>query len=195
MCLNMKINASYLWTDSSIVLTWIQGPPTKWKIFVGNRVAKIQEETAAASWRHVPTESNPADLISRGINPTSLFTSTLWWHGPQWLSQEPLHWPAMNLNASRENMEIRNVHVARLQHQEDITQRFSKLNRLIRVIAYCRRYIYNCRHSKANRQTTTLTTRELDPALTCCVKMVQQISYTQEIKQLMERRRLHPPVL
>jgi hypothetical protein len=48
--LNKKIDGSYLWTDSSIVLTWIQGPPSKWKTFVGNRVARIQEETAAAKW-------------------------------------------------------------------------------------------------------------------------------------------------
>jgi hypothetical protein len=75
------INESYLWTDSSIVLTWIQGPSNKWKTFVGNRVAIIQEETSSATWRHVPTLSNPADLISRGVEPTILSTSTLWWKG------------------------------------------------------------------------------------------------------------------
>jgi len=84
--LNLTINVSYLWTDSSIVLTWIQGPPNKWEIFVGNRVSLIQEETSSASWRHVPSQSNLADLISRGIEPTTLSTSTLWWKGPQWFS-------------------------------------------------------------------------------------------------------------
>ena len=54
-----------------------RGPPNKWKLFVGNRVTLIQEETASASWRHVPSQSNPADLISRGIEPTTLSTSTL----------------------------------------------------------------------------------------------------------------------
>jgi NAD dependent epimerase/dehydratase family enzyme len=46
----------------------------------------------------------------------------------------------------------------------------------------------NCWHFKANKKTTTLTTQELDQALNCCVKMVQQISYAQEIKQLMEQQ-------
>jgi hypothetical protein len=92
-----------------------------------------------------------------------------------------------NFNISTENLEIRNMHVALLEPPEDIT-RFSKLNKLIRVTAYCRRFIHNCRHSKANKQTTTLTTQELDQALTCRVKMVQQISYAQEIKQLMEQQ-------
>jgi hypothetical protein len=136
----------------------------------------------------VPTQSNPADLISIGIDPTTLSTSTLWLHGPQWLLKESSYWPLISFNISTENMEIRNVHVALLQPPEDITQRFSKLNKLIRVIAYCRRFIHNCRHSKTNKQTTTLTTQELDQALTCCVKMVQQISYAQDIKQLMEQQ-------
>jgi hypothetical protein len=155
--LNMTLNESYLWTDSSIVLTWIQGPPSKWKTFVGNRVATIQE-TASATWRHVPTQSNPADLISRGGEPSTLSTSTLWWKGPQWLTQEPSSWPAAEFNTPLENLEIRNVHTA-VQPPEDIIQRFSKLNRLIRVIAYCRRFINNCIHSKANREFASNHTR------------------------------------
>ena len=42
--LSITINEFYLWTDSSIVLTWIQGLPNKWKTFVGKRVDLIQEE-------------------------------------------------------------------------------------------------------------------------------------------------------
>jgi hypothetical protein len=85
-------------------------------------------------------------------------------------------------------LEIRNVHVALVHAEEDITQRFSKLNRLIRVIAYCRRFIYNCRQPKANRQTTTLSTQDLDKALTCCVKMVQQTSFAQGVEELMKQQ-------
>jgi len=55
--LNITVNEAYMWTDPAIVLAWIQRPSTKWKTFVGNRVALIQENTAAATWRHVPTNS------------------------------------------------------------------------------------------------------------------------------------------
>jgi hypothetical protein len=79
------------------------------------------------------------------------------------------------------------VHVA-FHPPEDITQRFSKLNKLIRVTAYCKRFINNCRYPKANRQTAILTTQDLDQALTCCVKIAQQISYAEEIKDLMEHK-------
>ena len=164
------------------------GPPNKWQTFVGNRVALIQEETISASWRHVPSQSNPADLISRGIEPTTLSTSTLWWKGPQLLSQELSSWPTTEINTPTDNLEIRNVHIACLQPPEDITQRFSKLNRLIRVIGYCKTFISNCRNPKANRKSTILSTQDLDQALICCVKIIQQISYAQEIRNLMEQQ-------
>jgi len=182
MSLNNTNNESYSLSDSSIVLTWIQGPPNKWKTFVGNRVATIQEETASATWKHVPSQSNPADFISKGVEPAALSTSTLWWKGPQWLTQEPSSWPAMEINTPTKILELRNVHVALQQPPEDFTQRFSKLSKLLRVTAYCRRFFNNCRHSKT-KQSTTLTTQDLDQALTCCVKMVQQISYAQEMKE------------
>jgi hypothetical protein len=83
---------------------------------------------------------------------------------------------------------MRNVHIACLQPPEHITQKFSKLNRLIRVIGYCKRFISNCRNPKANRKSTILSTQDLDQALTCCVKMVQQISYAQEMRNFMKQQ-------
>ena len=96
--------------------------------------------------------------------------------------------PTTEINTPTDNLEIRNVHIACLQPTEDITQRFSKLNRLIRVIGYCKRFISNCRNPKANRKSTILSTQDLDQALICCVKIVQQISYAQEIRNLMEQQ-------
>ena len=81
MALNNTTGESYLWTDPSTTLTGIQGPPNNRKTYVSNRVAIIQEETPSAIWRHLPSQSNPADLISRGIEPTTLSTCTLWWKG------------------------------------------------------------------------------------------------------------------
>ena len=92
------------------------------------------------------------------------------------------------MNTPTDNLEIRNVHIACLQPPEDITQRFSKLNRLIRVIGYCKSFTSNCRNPKATSQSTILSTQDLDQALICCVKMVQQISYAQEMKNLMEQQ-------
>jgi hypothetical protein len=121
MALNNTNNESHSLTDSSIVLTWIQGPSNKWKTLVGKRVATIQEESASATWKHVPSQSNPADLITKGVEPATLSTSTLWWKGPQWLTQEPFSWPDPEINTPTKILELRNVHVALQQHPENIT--------------------------------------------------------------------------
>ena len=58
-----KIDAIYCWSDSTITLAWIKSSPHKWKTFVSTRTAEIQESCAEASWRHVPTQENPADIL------------------------------------------------------------------------------------------------------------------------------------
>ena len=56
--------------------------------FEANRVSKIQIITTKfqTKWRHIPTEHNPADLVSRGIPPSELINNSLWWHGPEVLT-------------------------------------------------------------------------------------------------------------
>jgi hypothetical protein len=108
--LNINYNEAYLWTDSSIILTWIQGAPNKWKTFTGNRVAFIQEETASATWKHVPTQSNAADLISRGIEPATLANCNLWWKGPPWFTLKPTSCPSLTFSMPAEDLEVRHVY-------------------------------------------------------------------------------------
>jgi len=81
-----------------------------------------------------------ADFISRGIELTTLSTCTLWWTGEKWLSQEPSSWTTTETKTLTNKLEIRNVYIACLQIPEDITQWFSKLKRLIKVNAYCKRF-------------------------------------------------------
>jgi hypothetical protein len=83
LALKLKIDRILLWTDSTIVLSWLAVSASKWKTFVANRVFQIQELTAECEWRHVASASNPADLISRGANPETLKICRLWWVGPE----------------------------------------------------------------------------------------------------------------
>ena len=90
--LNMPIDHTYAWTDSTIVLCWLQGNPRHFKVFVGNRVAQIMELIPPERWRHVVNEDNPADCASRGMYPSELLTHDLWWNGPDWLKLNSLRW-------------------------------------------------------------------------------------------------------
>ncbi|CAK9809095.1 hypothetical protein ANTQUA_LOCUS5879 [Anthophora quadrimaculata] len=78
----------FCWSDSTVVLTWISHHPSRWKMFVANRVAKIQSLVPSATWRYVPSHENPADCASRGLFADELVTHPLCWNGPDWLSRE-----------------------------------------------------------------------------------------------------------
>ncbi|XP_024878638.1 uncharacterized protein LOC112459000 [Temnothorax curvispinosus] len=64
--LRIEIDEEFFWSDSTIALHWIQTSPHKLKTFVANRVSHIQENTQHGKWRHVPSQDNPADALSRG---------------------------------------------------------------------------------------------------------------------------------
>ncbi|XP_018369742.1 PREDICTED: uncharacterized protein LOC108765485 [Trachymyrmex cornetzi] len=64
-------------SHSEVTLAWIQGEPSQWQVFVGNRVAEIQRLTNQGDWAHVRSEDNPADLISRGILSEQLIDATI----------------------------------------------------------------------------------------------------------------------
>ena len=76
--LRQSFDSITLWTDSTIVLSWIRTEPNRWKTFVANRVSEIQDLTSFYQWKHVPGEVNPVDIISIGLNPDQLTKSLLW---------------------------------------------------------------------------------------------------------------------
>jgi len=53
----------------------------------------IQELTDFTAWRYVPTALNPADILSRGSLPSELSESSLWAHGPAYLTEPERDWP------------------------------------------------------------------------------------------------------
>ncbi|XP_047538691.1 uncharacterized protein LOC125072209 [Vanessa atalanta] len=74
-----------LWSDSTIVLGWLRMAPYQLKTYVQNRVVEVQELTRDFIWRHVATHDNPADLVSRGTDLSTLKDLGLWWEGPSFL--------------------------------------------------------------------------------------------------------------
>ena len=71
-----------LLTDSACVLYWLRtNKPLS--IFVENRVKEIKQEKDIVC-HHVPTDQNPADIPTRGMNVIEISQSKLWWNGPEW---------------------------------------------------------------------------------------------------------------
>ena len=106
--LTLKIDQTILWTDSTTVLTWLQSESCRFKIFVGTRVAEIQELTSPRAWRYVDSARNPADDITRGKTLRDLVEPNRWSQGPQFLLQHQDEWPVKpNSEPDDDNAELR----------------------------------------------------------------------------------------
>jgi hypothetical protein len=98
--LGIEIQRRVHWTDSEIVLKYLNNDTKRFKPFIANRVAEILDTTQKEEWRHVPTDSNPADLCSRGVKASTLHPDSLWFQGPQFLWQEEQCWPNSKVGSS-----------------------------------------------------------------------------------------------
>ncbi|KAI8440876.1 hypothetical protein MSG28_009178 [Choristoneura fumiferana] len=174
----IPVSRCVLWTDSSIVLGWLQTQPSKLKQFVKNRVAEIQELTTNHEWRHVPTALNPADMLSRGVNVSELHELSRWWTGPDFLKNNELNWPKNNfIKNNNEIPEMIMTATVSTQINNSLIdfERFSKLLKLQRTLAYTLRFIYNCRNK--NKRSGPLTTDEIHKAFILLIKSSQQQSF------------------
>ncbi|GFW87258.1 uncharacterized protein TNCV_4313811 [Trichonephila clavipes] len=109
--LKLETAELYLWSDSMIILAWLRKEPMDLKTFVQNRVAKIQELYPNQLWRHVSSDQNPADLVSRGVDPDKLLQQNLWFNGPTFLSGD-YDYPNRTINCREKldeyNSELKN---------------------------------------------------------------------------------------
>lgn len=176
---------TFTWTDSMITLAWIQGDASRWKTFVANRVAEIHRLLPSQSWHHVPSEENPADLISRGTDPVIIKGHDLWWHGPKWLVDQS-QWPKqVQTNQTKE--EVKHCYQVTVQHNEGpITERFSSLSRMVRVLSYCKRFINHARNRK--RQTGYVTVQELEATLQQLIKTTQNEELGRDVNMLKQTK-------
>ncbi|XP_039302131.1 uncharacterized protein LOC113005359 [Solenopsis invicta] len=181
----------FCWTDSTLVLAWVTQHPSKWKIFISNRVAEIQTRLPSASWRYVPTDENPADCASRGISGSQLISHHLWWQGPAWLRMPDSEWPTMSASlpdlAFQENSRA-TVHIANVTESWELADRYSSWPKLIRVSAYVLRFISRIQRrdeiALQSESPSSLTASEVRASRNFWVKYIQRQLFPLEIRAL-----------
>lgn len=138
--LNYNVSSIYYWSDSKIVICWINSSCQQWQTFVANRIATIQRTSNPRDWLHVKSDQNPADLITRGMKPSQIKAAQLWWNGPSWLSQNQTNWP---INDNEPDLNLKNVPEYRarktvfltLNNEFELFQRYPCLTKLKRIVA------------------------------------------------------------
>lgn len=162
--LQMDLQESVFWTDSTSVLKYIKNETSRFKIFIENRVSEILKMSNVSQWRYVNTSTNPADLASRGVKVQLLLKTSAWLCGPEFLHEPESSWPK-NPETLGDSFvvdpEVRAVVVnaAQVEHVspvEKLIDYFSSWLRLKRAVGWLLRFktllLSRVRHRKLLRE-------------------------------------------
>lgn len=180
-----KLNKVYGFTDSKVVLCWINSSPHRWQTFVANRVVKILDNLPANCFYHVAGVENPADCLSRGLTPSKLLNHPLWFNGPTWASRDPSEWPIQG----SDQISVQEIPEAKpgvyAIVTNDITspiyvlaQRISSWSKLLKVIVFIFRFI------KRLPRTYSLSNADLNFAENQVLRVLQHKHFEDDIRRL-----------
>ncbi|KAK3729480.1 hypothetical protein QZH41_019941, partial [Actinostola sp. cb2023] len=202
--IDLKIDQSHFWTDSTCVLRSIENDERRFQTFVANRIATIRDMSVPAQWHYVDTKSNPADEASRGLSAMELIESKRWLHAPPFLWGSEEDWPkrpASMGDVQEDDPEVKKSaksFATKAQEEEnatidDILKRFSSWDKLKKTVAWLIRYKANLREARRKRQLRqSMTYGEIQPirveelknAETEILKFVQNQSFPSEMTAL-----------
>lgn len=165
----------FLWTDNIAAILWIRTDVQKLRVYVAKRVKEINDVSEQECWNHVTTEENPADLISRGIEPKLLVDNKLWFSGPSWLGKNQAQWPVpINVSKYATASELQaeyKVNAVAIKKQLEIyvpnfgvvplmayTKSFAKL---CRIMCYVRRLITWCKTRRLSLSKTIIKSNKI----------------------------------
>ncbi|XP_060845438.1 uncharacterized protein LOC132925023 [Rhopalosiphum padi] len=184
------------WSDSTIVLAWLNGDQKQFKIFVTNRVSKIHSLLPHCEWSHVRSSENPADPASRGMLPEELLTNRLHLNGPEFLQDPNDQWPSLIPNEfpieqlPDVKTSVKNVfHVQDNIQPTEVISRFSTLTKMQRVLAYCFRF---ARRRHIPKSSGPITRMEYDRALSAAILCTQLTHLSGLHKQIKNQDSITP---
>ena len=89
----LNFTKKFHFLDSKTVLGAISKESYGFSTFFANRVGEIRSSSSADDWFWIPSEDNPADLLTRGTPPDQLDMGSFWQSGPEWLLRMESDWP------------------------------------------------------------------------------------------------------
>ncbi|KAJ8375844.1 hypothetical protein SKAU_G00064240 [Synaphobranchus kaupii] len=178
----------YYWTDSRVVLGYVNNDAKRFHTFVANRVQRIRSSTNPDQWRHVSSESNPADHASRGLSAVQLKESN-WLNGPDFLWQQDLPCEEETVGeVETTDPELRktHVHTVKVKEVNSLAKRltkFSDWSRAVRAIARLKRCIREFKglQRRTNTSTNLEERRETEIFI---MKLAQEDAFAEEIQKI-----------
>lgn len=191
--LELPIHNTKFWTDSTIVIQYIRNESRRFQTFTANRLAIIHDISSHNQWNYVPSENNPADSASRGLDINDSRKLEQWLNGPSFLLKDESYWPEqpkdlIKLDDDDEELKKKPAHIHSVTHEDSIyslLNEFSSWQRLQISIAWFLHFksFLLARHLKANVPPSgPLKVRELHQSTNEIVRLVQERSFPKELE-------------
>ena len=191
------------WTDSTIVLGYIDNETTRFNTFERNRINTIHRLSQKEWWRYVPSEDNPADFASRGLSPKCSKKVQMWFNGPPFLWKNETEWPENIVESVQEDVEENPIPITAckvsiqelLSVNEFLTTleiRFSSWYRLIRTVAVLKRFVRVLKEKKGKsplyvgnlKLKEALSVVDIQSAETQVIKLTQQKYLPEDVERM-----------
>ena len=178
----------YFWTDSKVVLSYLQSTTKIFKTFVANRVQQIKSSSNINDWNYVKSANNPADVSSRGLDPDERSRIDLWFNGPSFLLQPRETWEhhEVVLDINDGDTEIKKVNVIESKQPNcflRLIHNSSSWQRMRRVVAFVVKATERMSRS-VKMVNLDVTVEELKRAGQLLVKIVQRDQFASELASL-----------
>ena len=196
--LNVTILEFHFWTDSQIILAYIQSNSKRFKLFVANRVSLIREHSTPEQWKYIKGEENPADILSRGCTVQAI--SKKWFYGPKFISDYKHAWPAISKTETNslekdpkiirdqkkfnEPLVVNATDIGHSHPLEFLIEHFSSYYRLKKAICWLVRIKNHLLKRPSTQMTNSVTVPEMKQAEVLVVKFVQLHAFPQEIHSI-----------
>ena len=195
--LDYPVDQDFFWTDSKVVLGYINNESRRFHVFVSNRVQEIQDSTSTSQWKHVESQDNPADEASRGMKARELQDSR-WLLGPTFLWKKESEWSNSDkvdhsLDVQPDDPEVKRSAVMATRATEtrypDIAariERFSDWFRAKRAVAICIKYVERLKNrvNKSKEETCEVSVNDLEAAGALIIRSFQASAFREEIDAL-----------
>ena len=143
----LKIHDTHFWTDGRVVLDWIVSKK-KQKLFFANRIREIHESSKSTQWLYIPTNQNPADHGTRGLEPEKLCSE--WLQALDFLKK---HYS--DLNSAHKTVSVHTTSTSKTNEPVIDPTRFRSCTKLLLTLATIYNLLFRTKKERNNKEQYT----------------------------------------
>ena len=185
---------------------YINNEVKPFKIFVGDRIHTIKENSNITQWKYISSKDNPDDDGSRGLDLTKANKVTRWFSGPTFLWKPGSEWTTSaefqppNEDDPEERKGVTVIAIGIEEHNtlDTLEERISCWIKIRRALAYVKKYICRLRENIKEKNSSNsgdqdypciLNVADIQDAETVIIKLHQRRYFKDEISILIRMPR------